>query len=72
LFVPSSILIGLIVAIALSQDIRFIKFYRTCIFVPFVASAAATGILASYVFNPQFVQRQRALATRRLSSATVS
>jgi len=54
LFVPSSILIGLIVAIALSQDIRFIKFYRTCIFVPFVASAAATGILASYVFNPQF------------------
>jgi len=54
LFVPSSILIGLTVAIALSQDIRFIKFYRTCIFVPFVASAAATGILASYVFNPQF------------------
>jgi multiple sugar transport system permease protein len=54
LFVPSSVLIGLLVAIALSQQIRFIRFYRTCIFVPFVASAAATGILASYVFNPQF------------------
>jgi multiple sugar transport system permease protein len=54
LFVPSSILGGLAVAIALSQQIRFIKFYRTCIFVPFVASSAATGILASYVFNPQF------------------
>jgi multiple sugar transport system permease protein len=54
LFVPSSVLIGLLVAIALSQRIRLITFYRTCIFVPFVASAAATGILASYVFNPQF------------------
>ena len=54
LFVPSSIVIGLIVAIALNQKVRFITFYRTCIFVPFVASAAATGILASYVFNPQF------------------
>jgi multiple sugar transport system permease protein len=54
LFVPSSILLGLLIAIALSQPIRLITFYRTCIFVPFVASAAATGILASYVFNPQF------------------
>jgi len=54
LFVPSSILGGLTVAIALSQQVRLIKFYRTCIFVPFVASSAATGILASYVFNPQF------------------
>lgn len=54
LFVPSSILLGLVIAIALSQKIRLITFYRTCIFVPFVASAAATGILASYVFNPQF------------------
>jgi multiple sugar transport system permease protein len=54
LFVPSSIVLGLFIAIALSQPIRLITFYRTCIFVPFVASAAATGILASYVFNPQF------------------
>jgi multiple sugar transport system permease protein len=54
LFVPSSIVLGLVVAIALSQPIRLIRFYRTCIFVPFVASAAATGILAGYVFNPQF------------------
>jgi multiple sugar transport system permease protein len=54
LFVPSSIVLGLLIAVALSQNIRLITFYRTCIFVPFVASAAATGILASYVFNPQF------------------
>jgi multiple sugar transport system permease protein len=54
LFVPSSILCGLLIAVALSQPIRLVTFYRTCVFVPFVASAAATGILASYVFNPQF------------------
>ncbi len=54
LFVPASIFLGIVVAIALNQKIRFIGFYRTCVFVPYVASAAATGILASFVFNPQF------------------
>jgi multiple sugar transport system permease protein len=54
LFVPASLVIGLLIAMALNQPIRLIGFYRTCIFVPFVASAAATGILATFVFNPQF------------------
>jgi multiple sugar transport system permease protein len=54
LFVPGSILLGILLAVALNQRIRLIAFYRTCIFVPYVASAAATGILASFVFNPQF------------------
>jgi multiple sugar transport system permease protein len=54
LFVPSSILLGILIAIALNQRIRLLGFYRTCIFVPYVASAAATGILAGFVFNPQF------------------
>lgn len=54
LFVPASLVLGLLIAMALNQPIRLIAFYRTCIFVPFVASAAATGILASFVFNPQF------------------
>ena len=54
IFVPVSIAIGILLAIALNQKIRFIWFYRTAIFIPFVASAAATGILANFVFNPQF------------------
>lgn len=54
LFVPASVLTGLFLAVALNRKIRFIGFYRTAIFVPFVASAATTGILASYLFNPQF------------------
>src|SRR5262245_25936690 len=54
LFVPTSILLGMLIAVALNRRIRLVGFYRTCIFVPFVASAAATGILATFVFNPQF------------------
>lgn len=54
LFVPASVLLGLFLAVALNRKIRFIGFYRTAIFVPFVASAATTGILTSYLFNPQF------------------
>jgi multiple sugar transport system permease protein len=54
MFVPGSIVLGILIAVALNQKIRLIGFYRTCIFVPYVASAAATGILAGFVFNPQF------------------
>lgn len=54
LFVPSSVFLGLFLAVALNRRIRFIGLYRTAIFVPFVASAAATGILTTYLFNPQF------------------
>lgn len=54
LFVPSSVLLGLFLAVALNRKIRFIGIYRTAIFVPFVASAAATGILATYLFSPQY------------------
>lgn len=54
LFVPASVLLGLFLAVALNRDIRFIGLYRTAIFVPFVASAAATGILATYLFSPQY------------------
>ena len=54
LFVPSVVLLGLFLAVALNRRIRFIGLYRTAVFVPFVASAAATGILTTYLFNPQF------------------
>lgn len=54
LFVPASVLGGVFVAVALNRPIRFIGFYRTCIFVPFVASATSIGILSNYLFDPQF------------------
>ncbi len=54
LFVPLSIMLGLFLAVALNRKIRFVGIYRTAIFVPFVASAASTGILSTYLFSPQF------------------
>ena len=54
LFVPASVLLGLFLAVALNRDIPLIGLYRTAIFVPFVASAAATGILSTYLFSPQY------------------
>lgn len=54
MFVPMSLFAGLFLAVALNRRIRFIGLYRTAIFVPFVASAAATGILSTYLFSPQF------------------
>lgn len=54
LFVPISIILGMLIAVALNQRIRFVGFYRTAIFIPFVASAAATGILAGFVFEPNY------------------
>ncbi|NVI91610.1 carbohydrate ABC transporter permease [Actinomadura sp. BRA 177] len=54
LYVPGSVLIGLPLAVALNQRIRGIGFYRTCIFVPYVTSAAAVGILSNFVLDPEF------------------
>jgi multiple sugar transport system permease protein len=65
-FVPASILLGMLIATALNKPIRLVAFYRTAIFVPFVASAAATGILANFVFNPQFGLANNALRVAHL------
>jgi multiple sugar transport system permease protein len=54
LFVPASVLLGLFLAVALNRSIRFIGIYRTAIFVPFVVSAASTGVLTTYLFSPQY------------------
>jgi multiple sugar transport system permease protein len=54
LFVPASVFAGVFLAVALNRKIRFIGIYRTAIFVPFVVSAATTGVLTNYLFDPQF------------------
>lgn len=54
LFVPSSVFGGLFLAVALNRKIRFVGLYRTLIFVPFVVSAATTGVLTNYLFDPQY------------------
>lgn len=54
LFVPLSLVGGLALALALNRRIRFIGLYRTLIFIPFVVSATAQGVLFSFILDPEF------------------
>lgn len=54
LFVPLSIGLGLLLAIALNRPIRLIGIYRTAILAPFIASVAAQGVLFSFIFDQRF------------------
>jgi multiple sugar transport system permease protein len=54
LFVPLCVGAGLALALMLDRRIRFIGVYRTLVFVPFVVSAAAQGVLFSFMLDPQF------------------
>ncbi len=66
LFVPASVLLGVALAVLLNRQVFLIGLYRTAIFLPFVASAAATGILTTYLFNPQFGLANTVLRTLHL------
>ena len=53
-FVPLSIGGGLGIALLLNRSIRFIGFYRTLVFVPYIMSATAQGVLFSFILDPEF------------------
>ena len=53
-FVPLSIAGGLALALMLDRRVRFIGLYRTLVFVPYLMSATAQGVLFSFVFDSQF------------------
>ncbi|MXM64619.1 ABC transporter permease subunit [Streptomyces sp. HUCO-GS316] len=54
LYVPLSMAVGLMLALALNRRIRLVGLYRTLIFVPFVVSATAQGVLFSFILDPEF------------------
>lgn len=54
LFVPLSVGGGLFTAIALNRRLRGIRFYRTAVFVPVVASTIATAIMFLWLFDANF------------------
>ncbi|MEO6083359.1 MAG: sugar ABC transporter permease [Umezawaea sp.] len=54
LFVPTTLVLALPIAVLLNQDIRGITLYRLAVFVPLVTSTVATGIVFSWLGNPQF------------------
>jgi len=54
LYVPLSVVLGLALALVLNQRIRLVGLYRTLMFVPFVVSATAQGVLFSFILDPEF------------------
>jgi ABC-type glycerol-3-phosphate transport system permease component len=52
--VPLSIAGGLAIALMLNRRVRFVGLYRTLVFVPYIMSATAQGVLFSFVFDSQF------------------
>lgn len=54
LYLPTSLIAGLLVAITLNQKLKGIGFYRTAFLVPFIASSAAEGLLFAFIFDPDF------------------
>ncbi|MBP0457534.1 carbohydrate ABC transporter permease [Streptomyces montanisoli] len=54
LYVPLSIVLGLLLALVLNRRIRLVGLYRTLIFIPFIISETAQGVLFSFILDPQF------------------
>ncbi|SES44767.1 carbohydrate ABC transporter permease [Lentzea albida] len=54
LFVPITLALALPIAVMLNQKIRGVVFYRLAVSVPLVTSTVATGIMFSWLANPQF------------------
>jgi multiple sugar transport system permease protein len=54
IFVPVSTALGLLLAMALNRQIRFIGIYRTAILAPFIVAVTAQGVLFSYIFDERF------------------
>lgn len=54
LFVPISVGLALFVAVALNRRIRFIRLYRTAVYVPLITSTIATSVIFLWLMDPTF------------------
>jgi multiple sugar transport system permease protein len=54
LFVPITMVLAMPIAVLLNQKVRGMLFYRMAVYVPLVTSTVATGVIFSWLYNPQF------------------
>jgi multiple sugar transport system permease protein len=54
LFVPSTLVLSLLTAGALNRKVRGITVYRLAVFVPVVTSTVATGVIFTWLMDPDF------------------
>ncbi|MCZ8516431.1 sugar ABC transporter permease [Paenibacillus filicis] len=52
--VPVGIVISLLLAVALDQNISFKKFYRAAYFLPVVSSMVAVAVVWQFIYNPEY------------------
>jgi multiple sugar transport system permease protein len=53
LFVPVTLVLAVPIAVLLNQKVRGMTFYRMAVFAPLVTSTVATGVIFSWLYNPQ-------------------
>jgi multiple sugar transport system permease protein len=54
LFVPTTLVLSLLAAAALNRPIRGISIYRLAVFVPVVTSTIATGVIFTWLMDPDY------------------
>jgi multiple sugar transport system permease protein len=54
LFVPSTLVLSLLAAAALNRRVRGITIYRLAVFIPVVTSTIATGVIFTWLLDPDF------------------
>jgi len=53
MFVPITMALAIPIAVLLNQKVRGMTFYRMAVFAPLVTSTVATGVIFSWLYNPQ-------------------
>ena len=59
LFVPSTLVLSLLAAAALNRRVRGISIYRLAVFIPVVTSTVATGVIFTWLMDPDYGLDQR-------------
>jgi multiple sugar transport system permease protein len=54
LFVPITLILSLLAAAALNRRVRGITVYRVAVFIPVVTSTVATGVIFTWLMDPEF------------------
>ena len=70
LSVPSSLIVGLFLAVLLNRSLPGIKIFRTALYLPAVLPAVATLVLWKFIYNPQFGLANQFLTWLHLPTST--
>ena len=72
LFVPITLVLSLLAAAALNRRIRGITVYRLAVFIPVVTSTIATGVIFTWLMDPDYGLINAGLQQARPADASAS